>query len=64
MQKATTLNPYQNSTTSGIAGRPTIPSGRQPLIERKTTDPSSALPRGKGYPVPAFLENRVRFVEY
>lgn len=63
MQKATFTNQFQDPLSSGNGGRPTIPSGRQPIFERKFADPSSTQPRGKGYPVPAFLENRVKNVE-
>lgn len=41
------------------AGKPTMPLGRQPLIERKITDPSSA-PRVERYPVPTFFEHRIK----
>lgn len=40
-------------------GRPTIPEGRQPFIERKINDPSSA-PTGGRYPIPSFLTHRTR----
>jgi hypothetical protein len=55
-----------NRSTLGVmqpAGRPTIPSGRQPLIERKTSDPSSSLPKGERYPLPMFTDSRLKSVE-
>jgi hypothetical protein len=43
------------------AGRPTIPvSGRQPIIERKISDPSSSSPKGERYPIPSFFEYRMK----
>jgi hypothetical protein len=42
-------------------GRPTIPlAGRQPMIERKISDPSSACPRGERYPIPVSFEDRIK----
>jgi len=44
-----------------VTGWPTEPVvGRQPVIERKTTDPSSAFPRGEHYPIPTFFEYRIK----
>ena len=55
------------STTNATApqvlnpGKPTIPlPGRQPIIERKITDPSSTSPRGERYPIPSFFEYRIK----
>ena len=60
-----------NLSTNAIAvqvlngGKPTAPvAGRQPLIERKITDPSSAFPRGEHYPIPSFFEYRIKPREY
>ena len=60
-----------NLTTNVIAvqmvnaGKPTIPVvGRQPLVERKIADPSSAFPRGEHYPIPSFFEYRIKPREY
>jgi hypothetical protein len=39
------------------AGRPTMPLGKQPVIEKKISDPSSS-PRGERYPVPSLLDYR------
>ena len=54
--------------TSGVqlvnSGKPTMPlSGRQPIVERKISDPSSAFPRGERYPIPSFFEDRMKFSE-
>jgi hypothetical protein len=47
------------------SGRPTMPSGgRQPMIERKIYDPSSAAPKGERYPIPAFFEYRIKPRDY
>jgi len=49
----------------GNAGKPTVPVvGRQPFVERKTSDPSSAFPRGEHYPIPSFFEYRIKPREY
>jgi hypothetical protein len=46
------------------SGKPTMPfSGRQPIVERKITDPSSASPRGERYPIPSFFEDRMKIRE-
>jgi hypothetical protein len=45
--------------------KPTIPmQGRQPLVERKISDPSSASPKGERYPIPSFFEYRIKPREY
>jgi hypothetical protein len=52
------------STQLVNSGKPTMPlSGRQPMVERKITDPSSASPRGERYPIPSFFEYRMKFRE-
>jgi hypothetical protein len=63
MQKmAMTINTI---ATHVSAGKPTVPAtGKQPLVERKTTDPSSAFPRGEHYPIPSFFEYRIKPREY
>ena len=54
------------STTAPVtklisAGKPSIPLiTRQPVVERKTSDPSSALPKGERYPIPSFFEYRIK----
>ena len=48
MSKLNNLNPVLNS------GKPTIPSGKQPQVERKFLDPSSCCPQGERYPIPTF----------
>jgi len=44
--------------------RPSIPVTRQPIVERKTSDPSSASPKGERYPIPSFFEYRIKPREY
>jgi len=64
MQK-TVMTTTNNSSQSANSGKPTIPlSGRQPLVERKLTDPSSASPKGEHYPIPSFFEYRIKPREY
>lgn len=47
------------------AGKPSITlTGRQPVVERKTFDPSSCLPKGERYPIPSFFEYRIKPREY
>jgi hypothetical protein len=41
------------------AGKPTMPLGRQPIVERKISDPSSS-PKSERYPVPSFFNYRSR----
>lgn len=46
-------------------GKPSIPlTTRQPIVERKTSDPSSASPKGERYPIPSFFEYRIKPREY
>ena len=56
------LNLVQNLSTLNLmqSGRPTIPSGKQPVVEKKINDPSSTCPKGEGYPIPAFFEYRFK----
>jgi hypothetical protein len=62
MQKMTLTN--LESAQFIKAGKPTIPFiGRQPIIERKISDPSSASPKER-YPIPSFFEYRVKPREY
>ena len=47
------------------AGKPSLPmTVRQPLLEKKTSDPSSFLPKGERYPIPAFFEYRIKAREH
>lgn len=45
------------------AGKPTMPLGRQPIVERKVIDPSSS-PRVERYPIPSFFERRIKAKEH
>lgn len=63
MEKFTYQQQRYHNSSFQQAGRPTIPSGRQPVVERKMADPSSALPRGGSYPLPLLTESRLRNVE-
>jgi hypothetical protein len=46
-------------------GKPSIPLATpQPIVERKTSDPSSASPNGERYPIPSFFEYRIKPREY
>ena len=59
-----------STTTAAIpktisAGKPSIPlTTRQPIVERKTSDPSSSQPKGERYPIPSFFEYRIKPREY
>jgi len=47
------------------SAKPTIPlPGRQPIIERKISDPSSSSPKGERYPIPSFFEYRIKPRDY
>jgi hypothetical protein len=46
------------------SGKPSMPVTRQPIVERKTSDPSSASPKGERYPIPSFFEYRIKPREY
>jgi len=57
------------STTTAVpkmigAGKPSITISRQPIVERKTSDPSSASPKGERYPIPSFFEYRIKPREF
>jgi len=44
-----------------INSKPSIPDMyRQPVIERKISDPSSSSPKGERYPIPSFFEYRIK----
>ncbi|HTM91895.1 MAG TPA: hypothetical protein VL095_05725 [Flavisolibacter sp.] len=59
-----------STTTSAVpktisTGKPSIPlTTRQPMVERKTSDPSSTSPKGERYPIPSFFEYRIKPREY
>lgn len=60
MQK---MNFSTTSTATKVisAGKPSIPlSTRQPIVERKMSDPSSSFPKGERYPIPSFFEYRIK----
>lgn len=44
------------------AGKPALPiiTTRQPVSERKKSDPSSASPKSERYPIPSFFEYRIK----
>lgn len=55
----------QSGHSAMMAGKPTMPmTGRQPLMERKTVDPSSSYPKGERYPIPSFFEYRMKPRDY
>ncbi|HWJ90140.1 MAG TPA: hypothetical protein VNR87_03465 [Flavisolibacter sp.] len=63
MQKMNLINTA--SVQAVHSGKPTMPfMGRQPMIERKISDPSSASPKGERYPIPSFFEYRMKAREY
>jgi len=59
MQNTMTIRNASAATQTVSAGKPTMPLGRQPIIERKFSDPSSS-PKGERYPIPSFFEYRTR----
>lgn len=63
MNFSTTTTAAAAKTVS--AGKPSIPmTTRQPIAERKTSDPSSTSPKGERYPIPSFFEYRIKPREY
>jgi hypothetical protein len=63
MQKMTLLRDANATVPLTNAGKPTMPLGRQPIVERKISDPSSS-PKGERYPMPYFYENRIKPREF
>jgi hypothetical protein len=59
MQNTMTLKNFSATIQTVSAGKPTLPSGRQPIVERKYSDPSSS-PKGERYPIPSFFEYRFK----
>jgi len=60
---------FSTTTTAPVsqlvnAGKPSIPLTRQPIVERKSSDPSSAAPKGERYPIPSFFEYRIKPREF
>jgi hypothetical protein len=65
MQKINFSTTATTVTKVVSAGKPSIPlTTRQPLVERKTADPSSTAPKGERYPIPSFFEYRIKPREY
>jgi hypothetical protein len=61
MQKMNIPNVMTTVNQPVGGGKPTAPlSGKQPFIERSTSDPSSASPKGRKYPIPSFFEYRIK----
>ena len=58
-----TAKNFSAATQAVSAGKPTMPSGRQPVVERKFSDPSSST-RGEKYPIPTFFEYRFKPRDY
>jgi hypothetical protein len=63
MQNTMTVKNFSMPTQVVSAGKPTMPSGRQPIVERKFSDPSSS-PKSERYPIPSFFEYRFKPREY
>jgi hypothetical protein len=65
MSKINPVRDYAGTTQLMNAGKPSMPLiGKQPVSERKTSDPSSASPKGERYPIPSFFEYRIKHKEY
>jgi hypothetical protein len=48
-----------------LASKPTAPTNtKQPLSEKRVSDPSASTPRGKSYPIPSFFEYRAKPKEH
>lgn len=59
MQKTIPVRDLSAPSQTLTVGKPSIPSGRQPVVERKFSDPSSS-PKGERYPIPTFYERRIK----
>ena len=47
------------------AGKPSMQiTSKQPVAERKISDPSSCYPKGERYPIPNFFEYRIKARDY
>jgi hypothetical protein len=65
MQKMNISTTIPNATQVMHSGKPTVPlMSRQPIVERKISDPSSASPKGERYPIPSFFEYRIKPRDY
>ena len=55
------VTPNATAAQAVSTGKPSIPlSSTQPLVKRKTIDPSSSSPKGERYPIPSFFEYRIK----
>jgi hypothetical protein len=64
MPKMNLLREYA-TTAQLMNGKPSVPvMGKLPVTERKTSDPSSAYPKGERYPIPSFFEYRIKPREF
>lgn len=59
------MNQVKSTVTIAGIGKPSVPlTGRLPVLERKTADPSSCAPTRDRYPIPSFFEYRIKAKEY
>jgi hypothetical protein len=47
-----------------LASRPCLPNTRQPVSEKRVSDPSSSSPRGTSYPIPTFFDYRAKAKDF
>jgi len=65
MRKINLTNSTELPTVTAATGKPMSPaSAGGPNADRKSSDPSSASPRGERYAIPAFFEHRIKAREY
>jgi len=65
MRKINLTNSTGLPTVTVSSGKPVSPaSAGQPNANRKSSDPSSAAPRGERYAIPAFFERRIKGRDY
>lgn len=65
MQQMNVTNLAAPAVQYSSSRQPSVPStGRNPMVERKISDPSSASPRGERYPIPSFFEYRIKPKEF
>jgi hypothetical protein len=65
MQKMNLVTGASTANQALGTSKPTIPfTGRQSVVERKISDPSSSSPKGERYPIPSFFEYRFKPREF
>jgi hypothetical protein len=67
MSKISYLNTHQanQASTLLVMNKPAMPTEqKQPMLEKRISDPSSSLSHEKRYPIPSFFEYRAKPKEF